>query len=60
MNYWPLPIASSLIENGEPAMRKFSDHKTVMSQFKLTPSNVKKIVQKPKFIKDEVSRAQKL
>ena len=51
------PYSVILNEEGDPAMRKYSDHKTVMSKFKFTPSQVKNIIQKPKFIKDEISRA---
>ena len=51
------PYSVILDEEGEPDKRKFVDHKTVMSKFKLVPSKVKNIVQRPKFIKDELSRA---
>ena len=40
-----------------PVSRKFSDHKSVLARFQLTPAPSKKIVQPPKFIRNEESRA---
>ena len=41
-----------------PESRKFSDHKTIIARFKMDPAPVKKIVQPPKFIRNEKSRAE--
>ena len=46
-----------IMKNGEPSARKFSDHKSVLASFTLQPAEVKKLIQKPKFVKDDWSKA---
>ena len=46
------------LRDGQPYLRRYSDHKTVMARILLNPVPQKKILQPPKFIRSERSRAE--